>query len=57
MERFFEIEKFPIHFYQEGIKSLKASFILRRTIAMQRWHGNVNYSYKNALNKIFNAVW
>jgi hypothetical protein len=57
MERFFEIEKFPIHFYEEGIKSLKASFILRRTIAMQRWHGNVNYSYKNALNKIFNAVW
>ena len=55
MERFFEVEKFPAHFYEDGIKSLQASFILRRIIAMERWRGNVSYSYKNALQKLLNA--
>jgi hypothetical protein len=57
MDRFFEVEKFPIHFYDNGIKSLKVSFILRRTIAMERWNGAVNYSFKDVLKKIFNIAW
>jgi hypothetical protein len=51
MDRFFEIEKFPTHFYEDGIESLRGSFIFRRTIALERWEGNVNYSFKDAFNK------
>lgn len=57
MDRFFEVEKFPIHFYEDGIESLKASFILRQTIAMQRWNGDTNYSFKDVFKNIFNTVW
>lgn len=53
MERFFEVEKFPIHFYDEGIDSLRSSFILRQTIAMQRWNGNDNYSFKDVFSEMF----
>jgi hypothetical protein len=55
LERFFEVEKFPTHFYEDGIKSLKGSFILRRIIAMERWRGNVTYSYKDALKKLMRS--
>jgi len=55
MERFFEVEKFPIHFYEEGINSLKTSFILRRIIAMERWCGNVTYSYRDAFERLTHA--
>jgi hypothetical protein len=53
MDRFFEVEKFPIHFYEDGIESLRGTFIFRRTIAMERWEGNVNYSFKDAFNKFY----
>lgn len=53
MDRFFEVEKFPIHFYEDGIDSLKTSFILRQTIAMERWNGAANYSFKDIFKKIF----
>ncbi len=55
LERFFEVEKFPTHFYEDGIKSLKASFILRRIIAMERWCGNITYSYKDALSRLMHT--
>jgi hypothetical protein len=54
MTRFFEVEKFPTNFYEDGIKSLKTTFILRRTIAMERWNGDDNYSWKDIFKKIFN---
>lgn len=53
MDQFFEVEKFPIHFYEDGIESLRGSFIFRRTIAIERWEGNVNYSFKDAFNKFY----
>jgi hypothetical protein len=52
LERFFEVEKFPTHFYENGIKTLHSAFILRRIIAMERWCGNVTYSYRDAFSKL-----
>jgi len=57
MERFFEFEKFPIHFYEDGITSLKGAFIFRRTIAIERWEGNPNYSFKDVFKKMFNTIY
>jgi len=56
MDRFFEVEKFPVHFYEDGLTSLKGSFILRQIIAMERWKGDTTYSFKNVFNKMFTAM-
>jgi hypothetical protein len=56
MDRFFELEKFPIHFYEDGVESLKTSFILRQTIAMKRWNGEPNYSFKDIFKKMINEM-
>lgn len=52
MEKFFEFEKFPIHFYQEGISSLKTTFVSNRVIAIERWKGNANYSSKDLFEQM-----
>ena len=57
LDRFNEVVKFPIHFYEDGIDSLKASFIMKQTIAMERWNGDTNYSFKDVMNMIFNTTW
>lgn len=53
MDRFFEVEKFPLHFYEDGLTSLKGSFTLRRIIAIKRWEGDTNYSYKDVFKNMF----
>ena len=57
LDRFNKVEKFLIHFYEDGIDSLKASFIMKQTIAMERWNGDINYSFKDVINTIFNTTW
>ena len=55
MDRFFEVEKFPLHYYEDGPTSLKGSFTLRRIIAIKRWEGDANYSFKHVFKKMFAA--
>jgi len=55
MDRFFEFEKFPLHFYEDGLTSLKGSFTLRRLVAIKRWEGDANYSFKDVFKKMFAA--
>ena len=44
-----EIEKFPVHFYEDGIRSLEAVLRIRQLIAFEHWKGNLNYSFYDAL--------
>jgi hypothetical protein len=37
-----EVEKFPIHFYEEGIEGLQFSLLSRQGEAVERWKSNKN---------------
>jgi len=39
-----EVERFPIHFYEDGISALDGRLVLRETVALQHWKGNKDYS-------------
>ncbi len=39
-----ELERFPIHFDEEGIQGLVTNLSMRQLVAMQHWLGNTNYS-------------
>ena len=47
-----EVEKFPTHFYTNGIKGLRGSLAARETIAMEHWKGNKDYSFYDLFKKI-----
>ena len=40
-----EVEKFPVHFYEDGISALEGRLVMRQTIALNHWHGNEDYTY------------
>jgi hypothetical protein len=40
-----EIEKLPIHFYEEGIIGLDGALSMREIVALQHWKGNKNYTF------------
>jgi hypothetical protein len=44
-----EIEKFPVHFYEDGIDSLKTALRMREIIALEHWKGNVGYTFYDVL--------
>ena len=37
-----EIEKFPVHFYEDGIDSITAALRMRQIMAHQHWNGNAD---------------
>jgi len=39
-----EVEKFPVHFYEDGIGSIEATLRMRQIMAFQHWKGNTNYT-------------
>lgn len=43
-EKFPDIERFPSHFYEDGIDILSMKLKLSQTVAMQRFNGNENVS-------------
>jgi len=47
-----EVERFPIHFYEDGIKSLKAALIMRQSIAIEHWKGNKDFTSLDLFKKI-----
>ena len=49
-----EVERFPTHFYTDGIKGLRGSLAARETIAMEHWEGNKDYSFHDLFEKIVN---
>jgi len=51
-----EVERMPIHFYEDGISSLKGRLSLREIIAMQHWQGNSDYSFNNVFEQILPLI-
>ena len=55
-EPFPEIERFPTHFYEDGIISLDFALRSRQTIALQHWLGNTSYTYADFIDEITGSV-
>ena len=37
------VEKLPVWYYEEGIKTIETTLMIRQMIAIQRWNGNTEY--------------
>lgn len=46
------VEKFPVYFYEEGIKSFATSCQMRQMIAMKHYFGEENYSFYDLLQEL-----
>lgn len=46
-----DVEKFPIHFYEDGIEQFRTTLIMRQMIAMEHWRGNTDYSFDDLLKQ------
>jgi len=44
-----EIERFPIHFYEDGIGGFAMTLRYRQTVALQHWLGNTAYTLMDAI--------
>jgi len=51
-----EIERIPIHFYEEGIQSFTTFSKLRQMVAMQHWLGNTGYSMFDIIQSLSKSV-
>jgi hypothetical protein len=51
-----EVERFPVHFYEDGIDGFALALRLRQTVAMQHWLGHADYSLFDALQAALGSV-
>jgi hypothetical protein len=51
-----EIERFPIHFYEDGMAGLTLALRVRQIIAMQHWSGNTEYSFGDAIKAVMGTT-
>ncbi len=51
-----EIERFPVHYYEEGIKSFTSRLKVRQLIAYQHWQGNTGYSMFDVMQQMTNSA-
>lgn len=47
-----EVERFPVLYYEEGIKTLETSLSMRDRVALEHWKGNKDFSLLDLINKI-----
>lgn len=47
-----EVERFPIHFYEDGMTGLEGSLTMREVIALQHWRGNKDYTFFDLMKRI-----
>jgi hypothetical protein len=47
-----EVERFPVHYYEEGIQSFTTVLTMRQVIAYQHWLGNSGYSMYDIVQEI-----
>lgn len=47
-----EIERFPVHYAEDGIEGFKLALRLRQMIAMQHWLGNPEYTLGDAIQSL-----
>jgi hypothetical protein len=46
------VERFPVHFYEDGIAGFEFFLTLRGMVAMQHWLGNADYSLHDAMQMV-----
>ena len=51
-ERLPEVEKFPVHFYTDGITSLENALRLRQIVAFEHWRGNTACTLGEVIKKV-----
>lgn len=51
-QRLPEIERFPVHFYEEGIASLERLLKIRQTVAFEHWKGNEDFTVADLMSRI-----
>ena len=47
-----DVEKFPVHFYEEGIQSFETALRLRQIVAFEHWQGNTEFTFGDVMQKI-----
>lgn len=47
-----EIERFPVHYAEDGIEGFKLALRLRQVVAMQHWLGNPEYTLGDAIQSL-----
>jgi hypothetical protein len=47
-----DVEKFPVHFYDDGIASLENALRLRQIVAFEHWQGNTDYTLGDIIRKV-----
>jgi hypothetical protein len=51
-ERLPEVEKLPVHFYEDGITSLENALRLRQIVAFEHWRGNMKCTLGEVIQKV-----
>ena len=51
-ERLPDVEKFPVHFYADGILSLENALRLRQIVAFEHWRGNATCTLGEVIQKV-----
>ena len=46
------VEAFPANFYENGIQRFESSLKMRQVVAMQRWHGNADFTLTDVIKTI-----
>ena len=50
-----EIERLPIHYYEEGITGFRLAVLVRQMAAREHWFGNTDYTLHDAIVAITSA--
>jgi tetratricopeptide (TPR) repeat protein len=46
------MERLPLHYYEDGLRSVEALLSLRKVLALHRWHGNAEYTLHDVLRDV-----
>jgi hypothetical protein len=51
-----EVEKLPVHFYTDGIRSFETTLRLRQIVALEHWRGNTTYTLGEIIHQVTAGV-
>jgi hypothetical protein len=47
-----EVERFPVNYYEDGIKLLEASLRMRETVSLEHWKGNKDFTLFDVIGSV-----
>ena len=51
-----EIERFPVHYYEDGIQGFETALQMRQIVALQHWLGNTGYTFFDVFQSMQNSM-